>query len=88
MLRRFRASGMGDCPDAEKTRESLTVFSSKFKDYCQGKPVHLYAYEALVKYDLLESTASEFVLVACLLPNHYHNIRVRTDVPCVHIVFR
>lgn len=60
---------MGDCPEEEKTKSSLTVFSSKFKDFCTGKPVLLYAYEVLMKYDLLESTASECLILTINLPS-------------------
>lgn len=50
---------MGDCPDDDKTRNSLNVFSSNFKDYCHGKPVLLYMYEILMHYGLLESSAGD-----------------------------
>lgn len=50
---------MGDCPDDEKTKNSLSIFSSNFKDYCNGKPILLYMYELFMRYELLESAAGD-----------------------------
>lgn len=48
-LANFRLSGMGDCPDDEKVKTSLSVYSSNFVSFCQGRPLLLYAYELLMR---------------------------------------
>ena len=61
----FRRSGMGDCPEEEKVRQSNTTYSAKFFSFCQfggvRQPSLAYAYELLLKRQegLLESVQSE-----------------------------
>ena len=62
-LANFRLSGMGDCPDEERMKQSTGVYSSKFQDFVQGNIPALYWYEVLVHLDLLESTS-------CDMPEH------------------
>lgn len=50
-LASFRLSGMGDCAAEEVEENSYKVYSSKFADFCDGRPVVLYAYELLVRED-------------------------------------
>lgn len=51
-LSSFRLSGMGDTCAAEDVEEKCyKVYSSRFADFCDGKPVVLYAYELLVRED-------------------------------------
>jgi hypothetical protein len=55
----FRQSGGGDGSMLGDPPTSTTVHSSTFKDFCTGKPTDLYFYEALLKYDLLASAATD-----------------------------
>eukprot|EP00965_Chrysotila_dentata_P120451 3982727-Pleurochrysis_carterae.AAC.1 len=58
---RFRSSGMGDMAEADKIRESNTVYSSTFENFCNGNAVAFYMYTVLVEHGCLES-------VTCAMP--------------------
>ena len=52
---KFMTSGNGDGPIT--LEESLTVCSSKFKDFCRGQPVIEFFYFALISFNILASAA-------------------------------
>lgn len=58
-LSKFRALGMGDCPQEEKAACSLNVSSSNFVNFVNGDATVFYMYALFTQYHLLESAAAE-----------------------------
>ena len=54
-MSKFRASGMGDCPEAEKLDRSHTVYSSTFDTFCGDNVALLYWYVLFMAYNCLAS---------------------------------